>query len=236
MTAPRLKTQLGFTLIELLVALTIMAVMALLSWRGLDGMAGAQASLRSRTDGVSALQNGLAQWTADLDALEETAHTSALDYDGRVLRLTRRDAAMAGAPLRVVGWARMSRLAAASDASAASWTRWQSQPLRTRAELQQAWLQAARWAQSGEETDRRREVAVVGLDQWQILYYRSGAWSNPLSSAGRPEAAPNAQTNTVTPSQLPDGIRLTLSLTAGQPLAGDLTKDWIRPSLGGGKT
>ena len=29
----------GFTLIELLVAITIMALLAVLSWRGLDGMA-----------------------------------------------------------------------------------------------------------------------------------------------------------------------------------------------------
>ena len=35
---------------------------------------------------------------------------------------------------------------------------------------------------------------------------------------------------------VPDGIRVVLTLPAGQPLTGVLTKDWIRPTLGGGKS
>lgn len=59
----------GFTLIELLVAIGILALMAGLSWRGLDGMAKAQAQLQQRADTVLTLQAGLSQWAADLDAL-----------------------------------------------------------------------------------------------------------------------------------------------------------------------
>ena len=57
----------GFTLIEVLVALSIMAVIAVLTWRGIDGMARAQESTRAYTDDVLALQAGLAQWRTDLD-------------------------------------------------------------------------------------------------------------------------------------------------------------------------
>jgi hypothetical protein len=43
--ARRHPAQRGFTLIELLVALALMALMAAMSWRGLDAMAGAQKRL-----------------------------------------------------------------------------------------------------------------------------------------------------------------------------------------------
>jgi general secretion pathway protein J len=249
----------GFTLIEVLVALSVMALLALMSWRGLDGMARVQADMRERVDGVVSVQTGLSQWSSDLDAVVETALVSAIDYDGRVLRLTRRDASLAGSPLRVVGWAR--RVIDGAQDGRAAWARWQSQPLRTRAELQEAWQQVERWAQSPSAADRQREVAVLGLDQWQIFYYRNNAWTNPLSTASAtgisaaqvaavppvpaapasgastsstsstaipPPASTGIGLNGVALVPLPDGIRLILSLSAGQPLTGVLTKDWLR--------
>jgi len=82
----------GFTLIELLVAISAMALLALMSWRGLDGMARAQAANRERGDALLTLQTTLTQWSADLDAVMQFGQTPAIDWDGRVLRLTRRGA------------------------------------------------------------------------------------------------------------------------------------------------
>src|SRR3990167_4883664 len=59
----------GFTLIELLVALAVMGLLALLSWRSLDGMNRAQEITQQRADEVLRLQAALGQWGADLDAL-----------------------------------------------------------------------------------------------------------------------------------------------------------------------
>ena len=241
--ATSLRPARGFTLIELLVALTVMALLALLSWRGLDGMVRVQGDMRQRMDSVVSLQTGLAQWSADLDAVVETAQVSGVDYDGRVLRLTRRDTTLADGPLRVVGWAR--RVIEGQHGGRGSWARWQSPPVRTRAELQDAWTRSQLWAQNPSDAEKLREVAVIGLDQWQIFYYRNNAWSNPLSAAGdagtpaaagaaSSPAASAAQDSAVAP--MPDGIRLVLELSAGQPLTGPLTKDWIRPVLGGGKS
>ena len=80
----------GFTLVELLVALGVMALMAILGWRGLDGLSRAQAAAQTRSDEVLTVQAALGQWNADLAAmlqLDQT-QTQALDWDGRVLRIT----------------------------------------------------------------------------------------------------------------------------------------------------
>ena len=45
----------GFTLIELLVAIAVMALVAILSWRGLDGMVRAQTTTQQRADEVLSL-------------------------------------------------------------------------------------------------------------------------------------------------------------------------------------
>jgi general secretion pathway protein J len=222
----------GFTLIELLVALTVMATLSLLSWRGIDGMVRAQTSMRERTADLASLQVGLTQWTTDLDAVEETGLVSGIDFDGTVLRLTRRDTASEGGPLRVVGWTRRGVEGAPGRSS---WARWQSPPVRTRSELQDGWAQAQRWGQAPGASPAPHEVALTGLDQWQLFYYRNNAWSNPLSSADAAAPVPQGGSGPAV-APLPDAIRLVLTLSSGQALTGVLTKDWIRPTLGGSKS
>ena len=59
MTNPKTKRSVqGFTLIEVLVAISVMALMSLMVWRGLDGMLRAQSSLQTRADEVRTLQAG----------------------------------------------------------------------------------------------------------------------------------------------------------------------------------
>ena len=221
---PQAFRERGFTLIELLVAIGLLALMAALSWRGLDGMTRSQAQMRQYSDEVYALQAGLAQWGADLDALVLQPNTASLDWDGRALRILRRNSVDPGAGLNVVAWSRRS------VEGQGQWLRWQSPPLQTRGELQTAWQKAAQWAQSPADDDRAREVQIAALDQWQIFYFRGDAWSNPLSSAGAAvDAKPTAEPPT------PDAVRLVLTLAPGQALAGTITRDWLRPTIGGGK-
>lgn len=228
----------GFTLIELLMAIGLMALMTGLSWRGLDSMTRAQELVEQRTESVLTLQSGLAQWTADLDALTPQPDLPALDWDGRGFRILRRSFDTDASDLMVVAWA--SR----TENGAAQWLRWQSQPLRTRGELQAAWAQAAKWAQNPGDADKKNEVRVVALTGWQIFYYRRDAWTNPLSSGGG--AAAGEPTNPTTPASpatlttpdaaLPDGVRLVLTLPAGDAIGGTLTRDWVRTNLAGTKS
>lgn len=229
----------GFTLVELLVALSVMSLMTVLSWRGLDGMWRVQSQTRERSDALLTLQTALAQWSADLDALAvlPTAPAASadaprpLDWNGQVLRMTRYSAAPAPAGLRVVAWSRRDL------AGASHWLRWQSTVLHNHGDWQTAWLQAARWAQSPGDEEKKNEVVIAPMTQWQIYFYRDNSWSHPLSShvgASAPAAA--TQAAPAPGSAIPDGVRLVLSLPAGPSVVGDVTRDWVRPTLAGNKS
>ena len=244
----------GFTLIELMVALFVLALVAVLSWRGLDGMVRAQETTQARADEIHALQIGLAQWNTDLDALVQLPQMPGLDWNGRVLRLTRPASTAAGDGVVVVGWSRRVQ------GGLPLWMRWQSPPLTTRGQVEVARNRADAWAQGQGGTEDASAVAVMALQDWQVFYYRSDAWTNPLSSDATqvtqaptvptpqaPASAPTTGTTptpaTPTPTQpaargpvIPDGIRIVLTLSGGQAITGDLVIDWVRPTVSGGKT
>jgi general secretion pathway protein J len=227
----------GFTLVELMVALFAMALLAVMSWRGLDGMARAQAQTQQRSDDVLALQVGLQQWAADLDAVTELPQTAALDWNGRVMRIVRSSSVNPGDGLVVAAWTR--RIVDGRG----MWLRWQSAPAITRGDLEHAWQQADLWSQNPGEVERRGEVAVMPLSDWQVFYFRGNAWTNPQSSdaatvSNAPSTPPPnlAGPGPVSAGRLPDGVRLVLELPAGQPISGTLTRDWVRPTLSGGKS
>lgn len=224
----------GFTLIELLVALAVMAMLALLSWRSLDNLNRAQAVTQERSDQVLRLQAALGQWSADLDALAETGELDALSFDGRVLRMIRRDSTEGGLQspgLRVVAWTR--RLPAIGQAEGAQWMRWQSAPVRQRDELARAWDRAMIWglgeqANPDNTNDGDSAIALVPIDEWALVYHRGETWGNPLSSVG------NEGQKLEGNSRLPNGVRLNLILSTGQSLSGPLVVDWVKPTLAAG--
>ena len=207
----------GFTLVELLVSLFALALLAVLSWRGLDGMMRARQVTEARADEVLALQTGLAQWAADLDAIASLAPTPAIEWNGRVLRPTRPSSLAPGDGARVVGWTRRD----------GQWRRWESAPVVTRGDLDAAWVQADLWSQNPSDATRAQEVAITPLLEWQVFYFRDNAWTNPQSSATSSTAA----TAGTTVAPLPDGVRLVLQLPEGRALSGQLRRDWMRPTL-----
>jgi len=221
------RTIRAFTLIELLVVIAIMALLALLSWRSVDGMTQTQTLTQQRADELLRLQAAVGQWVADLDAVTDTQELKPLDFDGRVLRLARRDAAESGLSspgVRVVAWTQLN----------GQWRRWQSAPLRQRDELARAWQRAALWGQ-GQAPDPAlggaadSAVNVAAIDDWQLFYHRGETWANPLSAVGNevPTGTPAPTPN----NALPNGVRLVLTLSPNQALTGPLTRDWVRPPM-----
>ena len=215
-------------------ALAILALMALMSWRGIDGMAQADQATARHTDGTLALQAGLAQWRADLDAImiwPTAAPTTdppasaarvqrSLAWDGRALRITRTIPGDAAAGLRVVVWTRRP--------TDGQWLRWQSAPVRSVRAWQAAWDAAARWAEAGASAATEgigaQAVAIATATDWQLHYFRRNAWSNPLSSAAESATDTDA---------LPDAVRLFITLAPDQAVTGALQLDWVRPDFVG---
>lgn len=205
--------------------------MALLTWRGIDGMARADEATARHADGTLALQAGLAQWRADLDAMmiwpqsatiataeRASAAPRSLAWDGRALRITRTSAVDPGAGLRVVAWARRP--------ADGQWLRWQSAPVRSTHAWQAAWEAAARWAEAGAGTTAdglgTQAVAIATISDWQLHYFRGNGWSNPLSSGAAGANATDA---------LPEAVRLLVTLAPGQSITGTLQVDWVRPDF-----
>ena len=216
----------GFTLIEVLAAIGVMALMALMSWRGIDGMLRTQTGLQERSDSLRTLQAGLAQWQADLDQLAELPGTPSWDWDGQVLRLTRR--AALGSDVHVTAWTWRSN---AARAGGGNWQRWQSAPLQQRGDWQSAWGLASQWGQTADDSTRAGQIDIHPLSSWQLYVHRGGSWTNPLSSdavtdGGKSTDKPTGQSTGSTP---PDAVRLVLNLPKGPVGSGPLTLDWVSP-------
>lgn len=228
----RRHLQKGFTLIELLIAITLMAVLAGLSWRGIDGLMRTRDVTQTRVNQVAVVQTVLAQWQADLDALQTSSvSVSGLQWDGRVLRMVRRASSWradgSDPGLWVVGWTR--RAVGTADNSNGQWVRWQSPDLQDATQLKEAWAQAEQWGQNRSDNDAVRETPLLPLLQWQITYFRGNAWTNPLSSA-------DGKTNDASNAELPDAIRLQVDLPNSTGVNGRLTLDWVRPNFSNTKS
>ena len=211
-----MRRNLGFTLIEVLVALGLMALLGLMSWRGLDTLLRTREATQSRTDQVALVQTSLGQWRADLNAqmaLPGMMGDNSLMWNGSVLRILRRstnpmtDGGDAG--MQVVAWTLREGF----------WRRWQSPQIRSRAELEEAWSMAALWGQNPSTELLQQEVKLMPLSGWQLFYFRDNAWTNPLSSSGVGTADKLLKS--------PDAVQLLLQLNAKDKL----TLDWVRPAF-----
>ncbi|EWS61795.1 type II secretion system protein H [Methylibium sp. T29-B] len=190
----RHAAQAGFTLVEVLVALLIMAIVAALSWKGIDAIVRSRDISSQRLEQQLRLQSVIAQWEADLAEIQDSGIVPALQFDGASLRLTRRQAA----GLQLVVWSLRGD----------SWTRWAGPAVTRGADLREAWLQSQQLL--GNEAEQLR--ALSGIANWQLYYWRGNAWTNAQSSGDA--ALTTAATPTlVTRQALPGGVRLVLAFT-----------------------
>lgn len=66
-----MKNARGFTLIELLVAITVLAIVAVLGWRGLDGIVRSREQLTQNMEQTRGTQLTFAQMQSDLEQIAD---------------------------------------------------------------------------------------------------------------------------------------------------------------------
>lgn len=183
------QRQAGFTLVEMMVAITILAVVATMSWAGLDSLLRTQARTADASRGNAEVQIALGQWTLDLDQSLAPTGTTPMHWDGQVFRLTRRAATPAG--LVVVAWAPLRQQG--------QWwlARWQSQPVATLAQWRSAWTIAAAW---GRGVAAAAPALLLPLERMEVQVWAGTAWA-PRNSAG---------------DTAPEGLRLLLDTPQGR--------------------
>lgn len=216
----------GFTLVEMLLAIAIMAVMAGLSWRGLDAMAQSKSRNDAYREQVLALQASMAQWGTDLDAMQQPNAQTPLEAKAGTLRFVRQapTSGLSDTGYVVVVYAQESR-AVSGQPNATYWVRWQSEPFNNHQGLATAWSQSTAWLSASSDPtrlDTDTALVLARIQSWRVRFFVDGQWQDAPPAASFPS------------DTLPyDGLRLELELASGQSVSGRVTRDWISPRAGG---
>lgn len=229
----------GFTLMEVIIAIALLGIVTAISWRGLDGMIRTQSALKENSDALSITKTSFDQWNTDLNAVANIPNLTAVDWDGKVFRITRmlsNTAINEPSTIQVVAW---------TDRTINGkkyWMRWHSPALYSRGQWQNAWQQAQEWARqsSAGVTNRQNAVALIPITQWEIFYYRGGSWVNPQSNQQNQilddDSSPGSlNINSTSASSLPDSIRLRVQIASSEAINGWLTVDWLNPLASGAR-
>lgn len=214
----------GFTLIEVLVAMTIMSLLAIMAWQGVDSIVRTRDFSQSRLDQTLRLNSVLAQWEQDLTSIQETrvpeqsrgsqnpstVTLPALSFDGNTLRLIRKT----NLGLQWVNWS----LRAGSVPGEQQLLRWASNPTSSLNDLADQGTRSLQFV--GTEPDQLRTLS--GVSDWEIYFYRGNGWSNAQSSGDF--IAPGSGFEGAAES-LPQGVRLVITFAQGSGLNGVLTRD-----------
>jgi general secretion pathway protein J len=201
-----MKPTRGFTLVEVLVALFVMALLAAMAWRGVDGIARAKSAGQERMELTLRLDTVLTQWEQDLNSVHDNLAVQALVFDGATLRIVRHTEG----GVQLVLW----------SVRQGEWLRWAGPAVTRASDLQEQWMRS----QQLQGTEPQWLHTMKGLTGWQLYCFRGSTWSNcqstgDVASASAAASAPARQ-------QLPAGVRLVLNFS-GAPLQGSLTRDVV---------
>jgi len=198
------RTGAGFTLVELLVAIGILAMVAVLGWRGLDGIVRARVALVADMETTRGMQLAFAQMQSDCEHLagvDIMARRPALVWDTDRLTLVRKafvenePSRLQVVSYRVVGGQLLRR---------------ESPGTRDLAQLEQLWqaMLTDAPAENSPSVALQSGVATMAVQGWL-----NGAWRDELTQSSTNQN-PGGGSGTVPPGEppqpsLPSGETLT---------------------------
>jgi len=197
----------GFTLIEVLVAMMIMAILAVMAWQGVDGIARTREASQSRLEQLLRVNTVLAQFEQDLESSQDSGALPLPlpSFDGISMRLTRR----APEGLQLVVW----------SLRGGTWLRWAGPAVTSTRALQDNWMTSQQFI--GNEQGQLR--TLTGITEWQAYCFRGNAWSNCQSSSGTARAgAASGVPVSVDPLK---AVRVVLSFGEGSGFNGSVTRE-----------
>jgi len=189
--------QRGFTLVELLVAITILAVVAVLGWRGLDSIVRARTSLTAQMETTRGMQLAFAQMQSDC---EHKAGRDVLDRrpwlqvtPGRITLVRQTFTENQPSRLQVVSYRIVNGVL----------LRRESGPTRDLLQLDGMWQAATSDADTSPAVALQEGVAGMQISVWQNNAWHQAGTDNAANAAGTlaPASAANAANLAAAPPQ-----------------------------------
>jgi general secretion pathway protein J len=189
----------GFTLIELLVAISILAIVAVLGWRGLDGIIRSRSALTSQMEQTRGLQLAFAQMQSDCENLASSSMLHGRAYlqveDNRITMVRMVLAENQATQLQVVAYRVRDGVL----------TRRESSSTRDLQQLDSLWQAAL------SDTDPAASVALQsGVQTMGMRYWINGDWQ-PGAGVSTATSAAAVQVPQAAPAT-PTGLEVALSL------------------------
>jgi general secretion pathway protein J len=209
----------GFTLVELLVAISILAIVAVLGWRGLDGIVRARVALTQQMETTRGMQLAFAQMQSDC---EHIAQRDVVDQRPYLLigadRFTLvREVFTENQPsrLQVVAYRIVN----------GTLMRRESQPVRDLVQLDALWQAVTSDADTNPSVALQAGVTGMQVATWLNNSWRQGGVDPGANAAGtaqaQPQPQPQPQPDQATPqvSNEPTGLQVALqSQNLQQPM------------------
>jgi general secretion pathway protein J len=190
----------GFTLIELLVAISILAIVAVLGWRGLDGIIRSRSALTSQMEQTRGLQLAFAQMQSDCENLASSSQLHGRAYlqveDNRITLVRMVLAENQATQLQVVAYRVRDGVL----------TRRESSATRDLQQLDSLWQAVL------SDTDPAASVALQsGVQTMGMRFWINSEWQPAAGISTATSAAAGVQIPQALPAS-PTGMEVALSL------------------------
>jgi general secretion pathway protein J len=170
-----MKQARGFTLVELLVAITVLAIVAVLGWRGLDGIVRSREQLTAQMEQTRGIQLAFAQLQSDLEQIADKGtvlnnHQNLMADNTRLVFIRTVLAENAPTQLQVVSYRIRDGVL----------SRRESASTRDLVQLDALWQAALGDAGA----DVQRDVALhAGVNSMAVRVWENGGWKQPENAS-----------------------------------------------------